>query len=82
MICFYKVVSDQLENEVLKSPLLHCHSVSYCTLLMPSTFSCYSEYLMQSTLRPPEVHICTIHFSVNVRFVWRLWGLILCMPCT
>ena len=35
----------------------------------------------QSTLRPLEVHICTIHFNVNTRFVWHLWGLIICMPC-
>ena len=37
---------------------------------------------MQSTLRPPEVHIRTIHFNVNARFVWRLWVLMICMPCT
>ena len=29
---------------------------------------------MQSTLRPPEVHIRTVHFNVNARFVWCLWG--------
>ena len=37
----------------------------------------------QSTLRPPEVHICTIHLiNVNAQFVWHLWGLMICMPCT
>ena len=36
----------------------------------------------QSMLRPPEVHICTVYFNINVRFVWCLWGLMICMPRT
>ena len=36
----------------------------------------------QSTLRPPEVHILTIHFNVNAWFAWRLWELMIYMPCT
>ena len=30
------------------------------------------------TLWRPEVHIRAIHFNVNTRFVWRLWGLMIC----
>ena len=32
-------------------------------------------------LRHLEVHIRTIHFNVSMRFVWCLWGLMICMPC-
>ena len=42
-------------------------------------FPCYCH--QQSTLRPPEVHIRTIHFNVNTRFVWRLWGLMIYIDC-
>ena len=42
----------------------------------------YFGHWHQSTLRPPEVHIRTIHFYVNAQFAWRLWGLMICMPYT
>ena len=47
---------------------LHPRAVcGYCTHALFHT-------ALQSTLRPPEVHIRAIHFNVNARFVWHLMG--------
>jgi hypothetical protein len=49
---------------------------SACQTIRSSLFS-----YTQSTLRPPEVHVRTIHFNVNAQFAWGLRELIICMPC-
>ena len=64
---------------------LVCLMSSIVSIIHPSSLLYHepaSSVCKQPTLRPPEVHIRTIHFNVNARFAWCLWELMICMPCT
>ena len=74
-------VKLKLYPVTLTQPLKFNYPQCVCTAVYGVGYSPSLPIIIQSTLRPPEVHIRAIHFNVNARFVWRLWGLMICMPC-
>ena len=87
--CSYMYAKRALMVHFLVQVSLYCVSVQHqkipiiMVIISAKKFQgnkwCYSQnyahMFLQSTLRRPEVHIHAIHFNVNVRFVWRLWGI-------